>query len=247
MAKRARALTREAEIGGQRVSVTLDDEGISLQVGGSKRDPVKLSWGGVLCAALGKAPDDSAVAAALKSLGGEPAQPDAAAGTADLSALLVRLDRWLAKHRKNYYRGLQPGAKPAQLARLEKTIGQPLPPELRVWLSWHNGQGEDLIGAFVETWNLMSAEEIAAQWQRRQSEDDPSWNKAWIPLLDDGQDDSRCLDPTQPGCPLREVWLGRKDHEILAPSLTAWVEAFVKDVEAGRYSEEPERGEFQRE
>jgi cell wall assembly regulator SMI1 len=119
-----------------------------------------------------------------------------------------------------------------------------LPDELRVWLGWHNGQNPDLMGSFVESWLLLSAQDVAEEWKHRQTESDPVWNASWIPLLDDGQGDLVCLDPTQPDCPVREVWQGQKEAAVAAPSLTAWTAQFVQAVEAGRCHEDPERGEF---
>ena len=54
------------------------------------------------------------------------------------------------------------------------------------------------------------------------------------------------VDSSSPGCPVREVWRGREEHPVVAPSLQAWVEAFTKDIESGRYAEDPERGEYHR-
>jgi hypothetical protein len=42
------------------------------------------------------------------------------------------------------------------------------------------------------------------------------------------------------------VWRGRPDHPTVADSLAAWAADFLADVEAGRYEEDPERGEFLR-
>ena len=72
-----------------------------------------------------------------------------------LDDLLARLDRWLSKHRRGYFKGLRPGATSKELAALEKELGRELPDELRRWLSWHNSQrGSN--GAYYEAFNLMS-------------------------------------------------------------------------------------------
>ena len=70
-----------------------------------------------------------------------------------------------------------------------------LPEELRVWLGWHNGQQEDLIGCFIDDWILMSSEEIAEEWTQRQKDaEGAAWEGGWIPLLDDGQGGLVCLE-----------------------------------------------------
>src|SRR4051794_34257710 len=51
MQKFTRSLTREIEVEGERVSVTLDETGITLRPVGSRRPPHTVSWIGVLCAA----------------------------------------------------------------------------------------------------------------------------------------------------------------------------------------------------
>jgi cell wall assembly regulator SMI1 len=269
MQKFTRALTREIEIGGERLAVTLDAGGVTIRPVGSRRPPHTLGWPAVVCASVGRpaagpTPGPDEVAAALAALhkgaakapeAPPPKEPEASAKppeaspkpaepAAGLPALLARLDGWLARHRPRYYEGLEPGATPAEIEGLAQALGRPVPDELRQWLGWHNGQSEEVIGAFYEAFNLMSAAQVAAAWQERGTTAEPGWDKGWIPLLDDYQGDLIVLDPSQPGCAVREVWRGLSDHPVVASTLVAWVEAFLADVEAGRYHEDPERGEF---
>src|SRR5262245_47295043 len=50
MQKFTRSLTREIEVGGERVAVTLDETGMTLRPVGARRPPHTLSWAQVLCA-----------------------------------------------------------------------------------------------------------------------------------------------------------------------------------------------------
>jgi cell wall assembly regulator SMI1 len=259
MQKFTRALTREVEVVGERLAVTFSAEGVSVRPVGSRRPPATLSWAALVCAAGQGEPAADRLAVALAALKGaqiaakksdpspaDPPQRPAAAQTADLPELLARLDAWLQKHRAGYHQGLQPPARADDLADLEKALGFSVPAELRTWLGWHDGQGEDLIGAFRESWKLMSARQIAETCSDLVADPEAGWQRGWVPVLDDDQGDYTCLDTQTAGHPVREVWRGQKDHPPVAPSLAAWTTAFVADVEAGRYSEDPERGEFLR-
>jgi len=124
-----------------------------------------------------------------------------AAGDARSDAeLLARLDAWLKKNRKRYHKGLLPGADDKALASLEKALGRAVPEGLAALLRWHNGQEEDMIGAFVESFNLMSADEIAAAYQERKGE--KGWDAAFVPILDDYQGDHVVLDARKPELPV---------------------------------------------
>ena len=170
----------------------------------------------------------------------------AAGKTIALEPLLARLEAWLAENRPRYHDGLAKSATPKALAALSKTLGRPVPPELEAWLKWHDGQGEEIIGCFYEAFALMSADQIGASWKERHGSKEPGWSDGWIPLLDDGQGDLVLLDPSSPGCAVRETWRGAKNQPIVALSLAEWLAEFVGDVEAGIYEEDDERGEFQR-
>ena len=163
-----------------------------------------------------------------------------------IQPMLARLDDWLAKNRERYHEGLQKGATAKTFAALEKTLSRPLPAELKTWLSWHDGQDKDIIGAFHEAFCLMNAEQIGTSWQERHKSKEPGWNDTWIPLLDDYQGDLVVLDPSSPGCAVRELWRGAASQPIVALTLAEWLAEFVGDVEAGLYEEDEERGEFQR-
>jgi cell wall assembly regulator SMI1 len=235
MQKLTRALTREVSVGGERLTVTLDSKGIQV---GSRQ----LSWAGVLCAlASGAEPDDKAIGKAVEALREASAKGAAGQGE-DVPALLKRLDAWLKKNRKRYHKALLAGADERQLGDLSKALGKPVPDDLAAWLRWHNGQDEDVIGAFVESFNLMSADEIAAAVKERKGT--PGWDPAFIPILDDYQDDLVVLDASKPELPVREVWRGRDDKPEVATSMRGWVAHLLAEFEAGKYHEDSERGEF---
>ena len=87
MQKFTRSLTREIEVGGERVAVTLDADGVVLRPVGSRRPPHTVTWAGVLCAATapaGPATDQVAQAvAALKKGGEKPAATSESSGAAE--------------------------------------------------------------------------------------------------------------------------------------------------------------------
>jgi len=160
-----------------------------------------------------------------------------------LPALLARLDAWFKTHRRRFAKTLLPGATPDQLAALERELAHALPDELRTWLAWHNGQGSDAPAAFLQSWHLVGTEQMARLKKELDADPQAKWDRAWIPFLDDDNDNYVCVDTGQPNVPVRECWRG-KQAAVVADSLTAWVERFVTDVEKGEYVEDPERGEF---
>jgi cell wall assembly regulator SMI1 len=269
MQKFTRALTREVEVGGERLAITFDADGLSVRPVGSRREPHRLSWAAVACAAAGLAPDDVAAALAALRAGApkdkpakaspddappvapaamtSPAEKAPAAPPDRLADVLPRLDAWLVRHRPTYHAALNLGATAEELAALERSLGQPLPEELRTWLGWHNGQKEGFHGAFVESFYLLGTERIASLARSIREEDAVAgWNNAWIPLLASDQEDLIVLDTAGPGRPLREVWQGNDAHDVTAKSLADWAENLLKDFEANRYVEDPERGELMR-
>jgi cell wall assembly regulator SMI1 len=71
MQKFTRALTREIEVGGERLAVTLSEEGLSVRPVGSRRPPHELSWAACLSACVGQFsanPTEADLAEAVKKL-----------------------------------------------------------------------------------------------------------------------------------------------------------------------------------
>jgi cell wall assembly regulator SMI1 len=159
-----------------------------------------------------------------------------------VTVLLARLDQWLETHRDRFQQALQPGATAAECDALTAALGKPLPEALRALLTWHNGQNPDVPGAFEQNWFLMSTEDIAEAKKELDAEAHEGWHTDWLPFLDDDNGNYLCVDLSSSGAPVRECWRGRGDHPQAAPSLTAWLEAFVRGLERGAYVEDPERG-----
>jgi cell wall assembly regulator SMI1 len=267
-----RPLTREIELGGQRLALTFSSQGIAVRPVGSRKAPHEISWAQLVSAmarpAAGAPPEPGPeeLSAALDVLkkgapakpaapaaGGPPPAPAAQAapsGTpAGMDALLTRLEAWLARHRRHFLEGLAPGATPAELEDLQRRFGVPLPASLRALLAWHNGQTPETLARFEADWSLMSAREIADAKQELDAQaagGATGWQAAWVPFLDNDDGDYVCLDTAQPGAPVREFWQDRREHPVVAPSLEAWLEDKVTAMERGAYHEDPERGSFLR-
>jgi cell wall assembly regulator SMI1 len=256
MQKFTRPLTREIAVAGERLAVTLDAEGISVRLVGSRKPPHEITWSEVifhLTASQGVAPRTGeeltrAVEQVRKGAAAKPPGESAPAQTtSNISALLGRLEKWLAQHRRHFLEGLRPGASAAELEALHKSVGVPLPEDLKALLSWHNGQKEDTLARFEQDWLLMGTEEIAAAKHDLDADTEAQskgWQRAWIPLLDNDAGDYVCLDTSQAGAPVREFWQDRTDHPVVAPLLAAWLEEMVNAVERGEYHQDPERGSF---
>ncbi len=266
-----RDLTREIQVGGERLALTLTKEGLSVRPVGGRRPPHTMSWEACLYACVeraGQAPTAEQIEEVLKAMragaakttektASEPKSapssapvshapattPAAPADAADkMMVLLARLDQWLNTHRERFQQALQPGATAAECHALSAALGKPLPEELCALLTWHNGQNPDVPGAFERNWMLMSTDDIAEAKKELDAQPHEGWHKNWIPFLDDDNGNYLCLDLGSPGSPVRECWRGRADHPVAAPSLTAWLETFVGALERGEYAEDPERG-----
>jgi cell wall assembly regulator SMI1 len=256
--KFTRALTREIELAGQRLKLTLDENGITISQVGSRRPPREISWAALIAqmsTAESREPDATALASALDSLKSGPAarQPARTAAspqpksTQEVTPILDRLEQWLKANRPHYLEALRPGASEDDFVALRGSLGAAVPNELRQLLSWHNGQAEDFSGAFEGSWSLMSAEQIGAAKRGldAQAGDGRSgWQPACVPFLDNDEGDCLCLDPSLPGTPVRQYRQTSAEAPTIAPSLTAWLNNFVTRVEAGKYHEDPERGQF---
>jgi cell wall assembly regulator SMI1 len=147
---------------------------------------------------------------------------------------LARLDRWLARHRRRFHRGLQPSATAAELKTLDTALARPLPPELRSLLAWHNGQKGDFVGHFEGDWDLLSSAQIADAAKELPA--------GCMPFLGDDNGNYLCLDMRAAGPPVKAFWTGKPELEPVASSLTACLTDFVAAVERGAYHEDPERG-----
>jgi cell wall assembly regulator SMI1 len=247
MQKFTRALSREVEVAGVRLAVTFTDKGLSVRPVGSRKEPLEASWAALLCALAGRQggggePGADQLRQAIEALGGAPAGGSREEGVPEL---LARLEAWLKKKRRRYHKGLLPGASDEALAALAKELGGPVPDGLAAWLRWHDGQNEDLVGCFVESFELMSAAEIAEALKERRGK--KGWPSSYVPLLDDHQDDYVVVDSSKPELPVREVWQGRDDHPEVATSMRGWLSSLLADFEADKYHEDPERGELMRE
>src|SRR5437763_15889538 len=119
----------------------------------------------------------------------KPAGKAKAESSDDPAGLLKRLDAWLKKHRKKFFKGLRPGATAQELADLEKAVGFPVPGDLAVLLGWHNGQDDDVVGGFVDDWRLMSAEQIGAAKRELDAGKEKGWRPSFGPFPEDDRGD----------------------------------------------------------
>jgi cell wall assembly regulator SMI1 len=163
-----------------------------------------------------------------------------------MKALLARLDKWFAKHRKHFHKNLQASVPATELDALGKVLGKPVPTSLAALLKWHNGQGDDYVGYFENHWLLMSAGAIVAAKQELDAGVVDGWLTDWIPFCDDDGGDFLVLDTRQSEPAVLAFYLGQSEALTVAPSLEAWLEDFARSIEAGDYVEDRERGTFTR-
>jgi cell wall assembly regulator SMI1 len=175
--------------------------------------------------------------------------------------------QWLAEHAPDAFENLAPPATDAQLAGLEKAIGQVLPDDIKTFLQLNNGENDWAKCPALPGLVFLSTEKIAHQWHSwetfRQGETaeglaaldnhaaalDPGvrdvyTHPGWLPLLKDGaRADFLGLDlaPSEGGVVGQIINFGRDEdkHFVAFPSLLGLLEFWLAEVQMGSCSVSP--------
>lgn len=174
--------------------------------------------------------------------------------------LIGRLDGWLRAHRPAYHAALRPGLDGPGLAEFERSLGLPLPGELRALYAWRDGQ-DPACEEPLQDERFMGAESVASaramlEGLREHGEfDETWWGPRWIPFLWDGGGDHICVDAGGSFGGRAGQVLSFQHNDgcrlILYPSLRAWLGTFVASLEAGLWRQEDsaflprDRGEWE--
>ncbi len=181
-----------------------------------------------------------------------------------------RLEVWLEGHMPELRDDLNPGCSPASLDALEALIGRRLPNAFRAFYQRHDGQaGRVLTGPFFGLM-FLPLRDVAGQWSiwqevlaqpdivSLQARDCTSAapyevkglyaSPHWIPFAHDcgrnhlGID----LDPGPGGTVGQVINFGRDEKRkfVLAPSLAAFLDWMLDELESGNYSIEVEPNGF---
>lgn len=166
-------------------------------------------------------------------------------------------ERYIAAIEKSYrlFRiHLGKGASPASIAACEKAIGVTLPPDLRHLLSLRGAGTDDVF--VLPGWELFSPDRIVSEWQvweeLRRTEFVPDgytcepqgpilgdewWRLGWIPFCGDGGGNHLCVDtdpaPGGTGGQVISLWHDAPERQLIATSLTEFIEIIARDAEAG--------------
>lgn len=155
-----------------------------------------------------------------------------------VEAAWERIETWLAAHAPVTFDALAPPADPAAIAAAQAAIDPPVPEPLRTSLLRHDGTGYRVL--LPPFWRLLSAAEVASQWQLRTEINDrspwpsdedggggeggavdaeaadadygPWWHRQWIPFAADDCGDYLVLDERP--IARRRGRIGDADHEM---------------------------------
>lgn len=119
--------------------------------------------------------------------------------TETITGSWARIERWLARHAPATYAELAPPASRSAIAETGEVIGMALPEPLAESLLRHDGTGHrDVLPPF---WSLMSAEDIADEWQMKveigceeeEAEDDGNGDDDFLEGGGDDEEDDDAL------------------------------------------------------
>ncbi|WP_225748289.1 SMI1/KNR4 family protein [Eikenella sp. Marseille-P7795] len=156
---------------------------------------------------------------------------------------------------------LNPGAGEADFARLEQTLGFPLPEDFKAL--YRAANGENGIAGVLLDQEWLSIERIIQEYgtwkslfddgsfQRPDHTDfgcspehpgikpDFWWNPKWIPLTADGGGNGMMIDldpaPSGTAGQIIQMWHDSPERSLEAPSLHALLAQFAQDLESGQY------------
>ena len=176
---------------------------------------------------------------------------------------LAALQSWLKKHLPSVAASLNAGASDARLDRLEKVIGQPLPEDFRALYRWHDGQPPHAVTGLWYGLDFLSIDQVIDNWKvhahiiDHEANNDPNFNesalpgvvktvglnKGWIPFAHDwgGSFLGIDLDPDVNGVRGQVInfGVGELRKFAIAPSMTAFVQWMVGELNRGNYAITP--------
>jgi predicted DNA-binding WGR domain protein len=129
---------------------------------------------------------------------------------------------------------LRKGATPAQLASFQRKLGLPLPDTFRTLYAWHDGAKDEndwFEGAYG--WFRLSYMLSHKKMVDDVRGDDGTWNRAWVPFLQENYSDLVCFD-SKTGEVFEWFNSGGVKRNMLAPSLDAWLASHVALTEAAK-------------
>ncbi|MFO0799600.1 MAG: SMI1/KNR4 family protein [Gemmataceae bacterium] len=160
-----------------------------------------------------------------------------------VETLVVRLDRWLASNRPDYYAHLLPGTTDAQLDAFEARFSLTLPDTFRLLYRWRNGHNQLRSESLVHNLMFSSLEDIDQAKELMDGmigtdfENPRWWRRSWVPFLENGAGDHLCVDLTaEDGGTPGQVLMFYHDWEkrpIRSPSLETWLSELVASMEDG--------------
>jgi cell wall assembly regulator SMI1 len=174
-----------------------------------------------------------------------------------MKAMLAKIDAWLKANAPLALADLRLPATPDALAALERSLGFPVPADLRVWLSVHDGQPPDSLLGMLDGWIFLGAGQIAAahrtftdlldagefEGRPTRSRDGLAkaawWCAGWVPFLEGPGGDYLVIDtdPAESGEAGQVVtfWHDDGDRKVKAEGLPALMTEFLEDLEGEQY------------
>jgi cell wall assembly regulator SMI1 len=171
-----------------------------------------------------------------------------------------RIEHWLSRNARPVSKSLRPGASGGDIAAAEKALGRPLPDDFLASLSRHDGQQPDpnrggspgfVYGLYLfpitrAVQRHQVLDRLLEQGVGRNAKvltDGPVravwWDRAWLPVADDGMSNFQCLDlhPAPRGrvgqviqCRAQNPW-----RSVEAKSFRAWLSDFADGLTSGGY------------
>ena len=157
---------------------------------------------------------------------------------------------------------LNAGATISEIEKAEQAVETPFPEDLKYLLSQHNGSEDYFV---LPGWELFSAQRLVDEWKvwanlyktQFKPENykcnpvgkigkDEWWRMKWLPFCGDGGGNHLCIDmdPLKGGTigQVITMWHDDGHREIIAKSLTAFVQLIANDFENGKLTWDEDMG-----
>jgi uncharacterized protein (TIGR02996 family) len=167
----------------------------------------------------------------------------------------TRLENWCRQHHPRLLEALSPGASDEEIEAVERTIGRPLPPDVRESFAIHNGGEEFALGD-----DLLSTQLVVREWEKWRGlecyNEEFRWdmesfppdavaldyaNSAWIPLAKSAGSDYLGVDlsPSAAGVAGQVINFGRDERRkcVLASGWAEFLADFATFLESGAVSD----------